>query len=66
MTQSITVTAWNNGKPSKTGSGYGLKISINDRDNYICNSAEDTLYNMNTNNHEHDCSHFKVHDTRIR
>ena len=26
----------------------------------------DLSYNMNTNNHEQDCSHFKVHDTRIR
>lgn len=26
-----------------------IKEQINNRDNYICNSAEDTLYNMNTN-----------------
>jgi len=27
----MIATAWNNGKYSKTGSGYGLKIDINDR-----------------------------------
>ena len=26
----------------------------------------DLNYDMNTGNHEQDCSHFKVHDTRIR
>ena len=33
--ESFTVTAWSNGNPSKTGSGYGLKISIADRNNYF-------------------------------
>lgn len=29
------VIAWNNGKHHTTGAGYGLKISIRDRDRYF-------------------------------
>jgi hypothetical protein len=28
----MEVTAWNNGKHSQTGAGYGVKLSIQDRD----------------------------------
>jgi hypothetical protein len=28
----MIVTAWNNGSPSKTGAGYGLKLKASDRD----------------------------------
>lgn len=31
----MKVTAWNNGANSKTGSGYGFKISIEDRQKYF-------------------------------
>lgn len=31
----MRVTAWNNGKHSKSGSGYGFKISISDRDRFF-------------------------------
>ena len=31
----MEVTAWNNGSPSETGVGYGLKVSITDRDNHF-------------------------------
>ena len=31
----MIVTAWNNGQHSKTGGGYGLKISLHDRDKYF-------------------------------
>lgn len=31
----MIVTAWNNGKHNKTGSGYGFKISIEDRNNFF-------------------------------
>jgi len=46
MTESFTVTAWNNGSPSKTGSGYGLKISINDRDNYFKKSKKSAILHL--------------------
>lgn len=29
---SINVVAWNNGNHNKSGSGYGIKISVDDRD----------------------------------
>jgi len=35
MPESFIVTAWTDGHPSKTGSGYGLKLSIVDRDHYF-------------------------------
>ncbi len=28
----MIVTAWNNGKHNKSGAGYGLKVSVQDRD----------------------------------
>ena len=31
----IVVTAWNNGKHHRTGAGYGLKLSVQDRDNFF-------------------------------
>lgn len=31
----MIVTAWNSGQHSKAGGGYGLKISIRDRDKYF-------------------------------
>jgi len=31
----MNVTAWNNGAKSKSGSGYGFKISIEDRQRYF-------------------------------
>ena len=37
MTQeSFVATAWHNGQPKNTGSGYGLKISAVDRDRFFC------------------------------
>jgi hypothetical protein len=35
MTTKITVTAWNNGQHYSSGAGYGLKLSIADRDRYF-------------------------------
>ena len=32
---SFEVTAWNNGAWHETGAGYGLKISVEDRDTYF-------------------------------
>ena len=46
MSESFTVTAWNNGDHSKTGSGYGLKISIDDRDNYFKKSAKSVVLHL--------------------
>jgi len=31
----MIVTAWNNGSHHKSGAGYGIKVSIKDRDNYF-------------------------------
>jgi hypothetical protein len=31
----ISATAWNNGRHHKPGAGYGLKISLADRDRYF-------------------------------
>ena len=31
----MIVTAWNNGKHHDTGAGYGLKVSVDDRDAYF-------------------------------
>jgi len=31
----MKITAWNNGLKSKTGSGYGFRISAKDRDKYF-------------------------------
>ena len=31
----FVATAWSNGKPSSSGAGYGLKISIADRDRFF-------------------------------
>jgi hypothetical protein len=31
----MIVTAWNNGKHHKSGAGYGLKLTINDREKYF-------------------------------
>lgn len=31
----MKVTAWNNGKHHETGAGYGLKISVEDRDRHF-------------------------------
>ena len=31
----MKVTAWNNGSPSETGTGYGIKIDHVDRDRYF-------------------------------
>jgi len=31
----MEVTAWNNGKHSSTGAGYGFKISLEDRDRFF-------------------------------
>ncbi len=34
------VTAWHNGRPSKTGAGYGLKVSATDQDRFFDKSWE--------------------------
>ena len=39
------------------------QVFVNDMVEY---TGIDLNYDMNTGNHEQDCSHFKVHDTRIR
>lgn len=31
----MLATAWSNGSPSRTGAGYGLKFTIEDRDRYF-------------------------------
>ena len=31
----MIVTAWKNGTPSKTGTGYGVKLNAEDRDRYF-------------------------------
>ncbi len=36
----MKVTAWNNGKHHKSGAGYGIKISLIDRDRYFKKSWE--------------------------
>ena len=33
--ESFLATAWNNGQWSTTGAGYGLKVSIEDRDRFF-------------------------------
>lgn len=33
--QSMIVTAWSNGSPSKTGAGYGIKLKAADRDRFF-------------------------------
>lgn len=52
----MKVTAWNNGAHRKTGAGYGLKININDRDEffkksweYIILKLDDCEVQVNTN-----------------
>ena len=42
----MIVTAWNNGKHHPTGAGYGLKISISDRDNYFKKGWEYVTLNL--------------------
>lgn len=38
MSDTILVTAWSNGSPSKTGAGYGVKMSASDRDRLVLRS----------------------------
>ncbi len=35
MSGTFTAVAWNNGSHRKSGAGYGLKVSIKDRDRYF-------------------------------
>lgn len=35
MSGQFEATAWNNGAPSSSGAGYGLKVSVWDRDTYF-------------------------------
>lgn len=46
MTESFTVTVWNDGSFSKSGSGYGLKISIVDRDNYFKKNKKSAVLHL--------------------
>ena len=46
MSDSFTVTTWNNGSPSKTGAGYGLKISIPDRDKYFKKNSKSAVLHL--------------------
>lgn len=36
----MIVTAWNNGSPHESGAGYGLKVSIEDRNRYFDRMAK--------------------------
>ena len=42
----IEVTAWNNGKHSDTGAGYGLKVSAVDRDKLFDPAWQDVIVEM--------------------
>jgi hypothetical protein len=42
----MIVTAWNNGQHHKSGAGYGLKISIEDRDAYFKKEWEHIIVEM--------------------
>ena len=46
MTESFTVTAWNNGTFSKNGASYGLKISVIDRDHYFKKSKKSAVLHL--------------------
>ena len=43
MDNSFTVTVWNNGSHNKSGAGYGLKISVTDRDNYFKKTTKSAI-----------------------
>ena len=40
------VTAWHNGRPSKTGAGYGLKVSVTDQDRFFDKSWESVMLRL--------------------
>ena len=43
MNESFRVTAWTNGSPSTTGSGFGLKLTVRDRDKYFKKSIKSVM-----------------------
>ena len=59
--------SWDMYREVRTDWAYRLhvrnKVFVDDMSSF---TDIDLSYDMNTNNHEQDCSHFKVHDTRIR
>ena len=42
----MKVTAWNNGSLLKSGAGYGLKVSIRDRDTYFDPGVESVILRL--------------------
>ena len=46
--EDLIATAWNNGQPSATGTGYGLKISPSDRDRFFDRSWKTVRLNLMT------------------
>ena len=42
----MIVTAWNNGKHFKSGAGYGLKLSIEDRDAFFDKSWKTVILKL--------------------
>lgn len=42
----MRVSAWSNGTPSPSGSGYGLKVSTGDRDRYFRREWADVIIEL--------------------
>jgi hypothetical protein len=42
----MIVTAWNNGKNNPSGSGYGFKVDIKDRDIYFNKDWKKCLFGI--------------------
>ena len=49
MYPKIIVTAWNNGSKNLSGAGYGIKLSIQDRDKYFDKSLKLIFLNLEGN-----------------
>ncbi|MBA4383443.1 MAG: hypothetical protein C0410_01780 [Anaerolinea sp.] len=48
----MIVTAWNNGKHHRSGAGYGLKITIPDRDKYFKREWQYVIIRYSDSNQE--------------
>lgn len=46
----MIVTAWNNGRPSPTGVGYGLKIDTDDRDQHFRHEWKSVILHLEGQN----------------
>lgn len=42
----MRVTAWSNGSPRPSGSGYGVRLAVEDRERYFDHAWSDVLVNI--------------------